>query len=220
MENQNEETKLSPLAEKAKELLTTLEMPYNDSSLIQDNKILFTVDGALYRCRMPSQREKTLAEDKKNRIYGELLEKGGYKTRKQLKHLLKEHNNIDIDQLEAEKNLIQEEIKNSLYLSLATKTNDDIETIDSLKKKIEDLRLKHIQLALEISTHLCASIEDRLEKEFIEYIAFLCTEKADDKDADKWNSIWTSYDEFQNANTKVETKAIQHTVILLLNSRE
>lgn len=220
MENQNEEVKLSPMAEKAKQLLSTLEMPYNDSSLIQDNKILFTIDAVLYRVRMPSQREKTLAEDKKNRIYGELLEKGGYKTRKQLRQLLKQNNDIDIDQMEAEKNKIQDEIKNSLYMSLATKTSDDVETIESIKTKIETLRLQHIQMALEISTHLSASIEDRLEKEFIEYVAFLCTEKADDKEVDKWNPIWTSYDEFQNANTKVETKAIQHTVILLLNSRE
>lgn len=220
MEKENEEIKLSELGEKAKELLATLDSPYNDSSIIQDNKVLFINDGVLYRCRMPSQREKTLAEDKKNRLYGELLEVGGYKTRKQLKQLLKDKQDIDIDKLEVEKNLLQEEIKNGLYLSLATKGSDDTETIESIKQKINELRLKHMQLSLEISGHLSACIEDRLEKEYIEYITYLCTERVDEKDETKSSKIWNSYDEFQNANTKVETKAIQHTVILLLNTRD
>lgn len=213
MEEQNE---LSPVSEHIQSLLGTLESTLNDTSIIQDNKLNFIIEDSLYRCRMPNQREKTEAEDRKNRLYIKLLQEGGFLTRKQLKNLLKENQNIDIDKMEEEKYKLVTELQN-LYLTLAPKLSSDIDAINSLKEKILNVKKAHMDISLEIVNYLSPCIEDRLEKEYIEYLTYLCTEKCVGNDT--WEKTWATYNDFQNQNSKLENKAVEHFVYLFVNVR-
>lgn len=216
---ENQAREVSVIEERAKQLLTILESPFNDSSIIQDNKNMYLVDGDVYRCRMPSQLERSLAEDKRNKLYLKLLEAGEYKTRKQLKKLLKDRQGLDIDELEIEKEDINTKTKDA-YLALAMKKTEDTLGIKEFKDKIEDLRLEYFKIGLEISNYLSASIEDQLEQEYIQYLTYACTEKPEADKEDSWVKVWKSLDEFKNDTTKVSTLAINRLVALLINTRD
>jgi hypothetical protein len=131
--------------------------------------------------------------------------------------LLKTKQNIDIEQLEVKKQKVQSDLQN-LYLVLAPKLSNEVEVIDALKQKIVDIKKAYMQISLEIVNYLNPCIEDRLEKEYIEYLTYLCTETF--AEGDKWNKTWESYNDFQSKNSKLENKAVEHFVYLFVNIRE
>lgn len=212
----SEEKELSPIGEFAQSILETLESTLNDSSIIQDNKLNFFIESNLYRCRMPNQREKSEAEDRKNRLYVKLLQDGGYLTKKQLTKLLKEKQDIDIEALEEQKAKLYHELQDT-YLTLAPKLSEETEIITALKEKIALIKSAYMKVAHEIVSYLNPCIEDRLEKEYVEYLTYLCTEQYKDE---TWSKVWVSYDDFQSKNSKLENKAVEHFVYLFINVRD
>jgi len=212
MENENE---LGPDGELAQSVLDNLGL--NDSTIIQDNTLPFLIEDKFYRCRMPNQKEKTEAEDRRNRLYFKLLKEGGYLTRKQLKTLLKDKQDVDIEELELEKTKLLTQLQD-FYLTLAQKMTEEAEVITTLKKEIVDIRAKYMKVSFEIITLLSACIEDRLEKEYMEYLTYLCTEQLEENGT--WSKIWGSYDDFQSKNSKLENKAVEHLVYLFVNIRD
>lgn len=214
---EEQEVELSETGKRAKELLDILDNPLDNASLIQDNKIIFVLENYVYRCRMPNQKERTLALDKRDELKTQLLLKGTFLTKNQIKKLLKEKQNIDIDLLEQEKEKDINVLKN-LYLELAILPSSQEEKIEKIKNQIQEAKLIYTKKIYEITEYLSGSIEDKLDKEYIEYLTYLCTEK-NIKD-DVWGKIWDSYDDYQTKNTKLEIKSVEYMANLLIHSRD
>lgn len=201
-----------------KEILETMDIKIDNTSLIQDNKIIFKFDDKLYRCRMPSQRERTEAEDQKNKCQIKLMSEGGYKSRKQLKKELKANNTIDIDELEAEKLKLTEELK-QIWLDLALLHDNDTDTIEKMKAKAIDIENKHYDICLEIAHYYSPSLDDRTEKEYIEYLTSTCTERLKPESKEVWEAVWSNFNNFQEDTTNLPNKAVMILTHLLLNTR-
>ena len=86
-----------------------------------------------------------------------------------------------------------------------------------VKTKIENIKLRHIQATLEILQSLSGNIEDRLEKEYIQYLTYVCTQKSSDKDS--WKNVWESYNEYQEDKSKLSFKATEYLNQLLISIR-
>jgi hypothetical protein len=205
-------------------IFSELDNQILNSELIQDNKLMFLFDEKIYRVRTPNQKEKVIADNERNKLYIRLVSENvtlpleqRHKTKDQLKEILK-YTNIDIDALEKEKEVILKEIR-ELYLELALKLSHQSNEIKFLQDKIK-LSLEKLQKkAFEITTYLLPCIESRLEKEYVEFLAALCTEKVISEDNnDKWVSVWSSLEEFQNENSGLENKAVEGMVKLLINA--
>lgn len=221
MENEKPNTELEKVTpqtsvEKLQEILDTLDTDFSNPSIIQDNKFIFKLGDYLYRSRMPNQKERSEAEAIKDKLYGRLLQEGGYLTRKQLiKLLLKQ--DIDVIDLQDKKIKLEDKLKDN-YLELAMAVTGDDVVINKLKADITEIENKHMLLSLEISNFLSPSIEDRLEKDYIEYLTAICTEKLTGKD--DWSPAYTSFEEFQKGDTKLENKAVEAMAHLLVHIKD
>lgn len=210
-ENQTLKNDISRL----QDVLESLDINNLNNQLIQDNKSMFIVDDTFYRVRMPSQRDRTQAEDYKNKVYHKLIADTNALTRKQLKKRLLEKD-IDIEALEQEKDSIQKEVKD-LYLSLAVVENQEEDRLEQLKNDVIKKQSEVVKLSIEITQMLASSIEDRLEKEYTEYLTYLCTEQGVGETSDQWERLWPSYDAFCDDSSKLVNKAVEHLVYLLIH---
>lgn len=203
--------------DKMREILESLSISSNNIQLVEDNKLLFIVENVVYRSVMPNQLQKSLAKEHMDSYQLFLIRKGDQITRKQLIDLLLKNQNIDINKLESEKLLIIENLK-SVYFALAIKDSKEINEINKLKENIQDLRLKHMNLSLEITKYLSPSIEEKADTEYIKFLSALCTQKLDKSQSEEtWVPLWNNYDEFQKSNEKIVEKSIEHLVHLLIN---
>lgn len=201
-----------------KDILDSMEIKIDNTSLIQDNKIIYKFNEKLYRCRMPSQRERSEAEDQKNKCQTRLMSEGGYKSRVQLKQILKANDSIDIEALEIEKLKLTNELK-QVWLDLAILHDNDKESIEKMKSKAIGIENKHYDLCLEIAHYLSPSLDDRVEKEFVEYLTCKCTEKLVPNGTEVWEPVWKDFNEFQDDVTHLPNKAVLILTHLLLNTR-
>lgn len=201
-----------------KEILDTMEIKIDNTSLIQDNKIVYKFNEKLYRCRMPSQRERSEAEDKKNKCQTRLMAEGGYKSRVQLKQILKENGTIDIEALEAEKLKLTDELKQA-WLDLALLHDNEKEAIEKMKNKAIDIENKHYDICMQIANYLSPSLDDRVEKEFVEFLTCVCTEQLVPDNKEVWEPVWKDFKAFQDDVTHLPNKAVLILTHLLLNTR-
>jgi hypothetical protein len=197
-----------------KSIYSELEQKTLKHDLVQDNKTYFTQGDKCYFVRMPSPKEIHLAETTKHKLFIHLIQDSTQVTKSKLKAILKESQHIDFGKLEAEKQKLQEEIQD-LYMSLAIKKDGD-KNIDALKSKLQDLKEAQFDITLSVSNYLSASIEDRVEKEYIEYLTYLCTYTTE-KDENK--QVWDSFDSFLNDNSILPEKAVMYLTYLLFNLR-
>jgi len=204
---------------KIKDILDSMEVKIDNTSLVQDNKIVYKFNDRLYRCRMPSQRERAEAEDFKNKIQIRLMSEGGYKSRSQLKKILKENGTIDLNSLEAEKLQLQDDLK-QVWLDMAILLDEDQSAIDIMKAKAIEIENKHYDICIEIANYLSPSMEDRVEKEYVEYLTYHCTERTKLDSIEGWEPVWKSFKEFQDDTTYLPNKAVVILTHLLLNTRQ
>jgi len=200
-----------------KDNIALLIEKFGDDSIIIDNKLPFWNNGKMYRVKMPSQKELSKVENFRNQMQVEFLQQPGCITRENLKKVLKDNAVIDIEALEKQKEELLVEIK-QLYYSLATKHSDNIETINLLKDKIETIRKQIEAIAIKIADKLYPCLESRIEKSFVEYLTFLCTEQLTPED--KWLPLWINYEEFENADASLTQKAITSMTWLFINRKE
>jgi len=193
-----------------------LEDNFLNSSLIQDNKVIFPIDTKLFRVRMPNQSEQSNAEEYRNTRQIEIISSGKCATRKKLIKMLKENDVVDIQQLEEEKDKTIKQLQ-SVWINLATKHSSEIKTIEKFKTEEKQLREKIKELSLEISEHLISSLETQLEKAYMEYITAMCTEKCIGDQ--KWVKNWNSFEDYKKDETVITDKAITYMTWLLLNLR-
>lgn len=201
------------------EMLESIDIDFDNPSLIQNNKSAFMVENKMYRCNMPSQYETSLAYDMKNKLYTKLIKEGEYLTTKQIKKYLKENQDIDIEGIEKEKLELENEIKN-LYLVLVAKVKENKEDIEDLKSQIGDIKARHLELSIEVSNHISASIEQRVEKEYLEFLTCLCTDKLIENSDNKWIKVWDDWEYFKKDNTKIANKAVAMMASILIGMRD
>jgi hypothetical protein len=185
------------------------------SNLIQDNKILFSLDDKTFSVRMPNQLEQALTEQQQNLMQLEYMKQPGCITRKRLLQQLRENQVIDIDEIERQKEILGKELR-QIMLLLATKFSEDVSKIEEYTQKINEIKLKLQELTNDITTYLSPSMESRLEKCYIEYLTYLCTDTFIEE---KWNRTWNSFSEFQKADTRLTNKALINITWLLLTKR-
>lgn len=200
-----------------KELLNTLDLNSFNQSLIKDNKIIFVLDTKVYRCVMPSQKDLALAEDLENRLKVQFLQKENYVTRKKLKQILKEKQGIDIDELESQKEIYQNQLKD-IYLDIASTETDQEDKLKILKEKKHMIEEKFTSLIIEITEYLKPSIEDQIRKKYYEFLTYLCTEKSIEKN--EWLKVWDTIDDYENDNSKLSHNAVGYLQTLMLNIRD
>ncbi len=198
------------------ENITDLELSNYDTSLIQDNKLVFYIEPNVYRVRMPSQSEQALTEQKRNIQQLKCMQEEGCITKPQLIQKLKESNVLDVEKLEKEKDGLIKELKN-LWYSLATQDSTNINSIDLLKSKINEVQDNIKLICLNISTYLTPSLENRLEKFYVEYLTMLCTEKQINDGS--WEKLWKDFNEFEQSDSVLTNKAIVNMTWLLLNRK-
>ena len=192
------------------------------SYMIQDNKLPFTYNKDCYRVRMPSQGEKSEAEDYRSEKQVEFIQrkdKNGNptcKTKADLIKILKENNVVDLDALEAKTKKIKKQFQH-LYLKLAPKFSEDKEGIQTDIEKINELQNELQEVVGEINKHLAPSLEDRLEGVYLEYLVYSCTEKLVEKE---WIKVWNTFEEYKKDNSPLATRAVVCMTHLLFNIRQ
>jgi len=201
------------------EILKDIERELTDPSIIIDNKLPFQYNNEWYRVRMPNQREEAEAQNEKNALFGKLIQTEGYYMRKRLMQILKEKQGIDLASLEEEKYRINLKIQD-YQLILAKKCDDDIKAIEELKLRITDLISKRIEITMEINQYLSASIEEQLEKIYIQSLCSSCTEKMEMIDGkENWKRFWPNLKTFQDESSPLINKALSFMTYILLNVR-
>lgn len=199
------------------EILKTIETDLSDPSIIQDNKIIFSYGDKVYRVRMPSQLEETLAQNAKSTLFGRLLVTDGYYFKDKLRQILKEKQNVDINELEEQKRQINIKIQD-VQLSLAPKLDDEQKTIDRLRNKIIELQTLRIEFSIKINQYMSCSIEDSMEREYIQTLTAYCTEALDkDEEKESWSRVWKNVKEFQDDDSLFANKVMAYMSYLMLN---
>ncbi len=200
-----------------KEILKEMDVNPSNQSLIQDNKIIFIHTDKIYRCRMPNQKEQTTAEQIQNKLKIKLIQEDDTITRKRLIQVLKEKQNIDIKELEEQKNKLRNELQDS-YLDLAVIPSDDKDKIEKLKGKKNDIETKFMEITIEIAEMLSPCIEEQIKIQYYKYLAYICTETQIKED--KFSKTWKDFDAFEIDSTGLSYKAIEGIQSLLLNIKE
>lgn len=197
--NEDKLKTLSQLKEKLKEIE---QDPFTEA-IIKDNKIPFSYEKKLYRCLMPSQSDLMKAKDYEDETRVRLLRKKDTISRKELKKILKENQNIDIDAYEKQKKDIVKEI-NETYLSLNRVQDLNEERINELIDKIKDLLEDFQEIGYEISKNICSCIENKQEVAYIRFLTAKCTEV---QVSDGWVKAWVNFEEFDADRSLLPTNA-------------
>jgi hypothetical protein len=176
-----------------------------DSSLIQDNKLQFAVNNEKYRVRMPTQKELADAESYRYKALVRLLQEEGTITKKKLIVLLKEKQDVNIEDLENKKKIAERKLHDA-YLGLALCNDDDKERLQSYVSKIESSRQEYIDLFIEIEQYLSPAIENRIEGLYAKHLTVSCTDKLNEE-TQEWSKVWKTYDEFEKDSSIVAVQA-------------
>lgn len=174
--------------------------------VIRDNKNEFIVDSKLYRVTLPTNKQRSEAERYKQRTYMELLQTEGYYTRSQLIKILKEHKDVDIEELDEKIKVISDQIE-GLYDKISETHTDNIKSLESLIPKVKD-RLEKIQkLSIEKAELLAFCIEEEVYTRHLEYLVVVCVQENIEPDEtgkeSTWKRVWNSQEEFDNDDNMV-----------------
>jgi len=189
--------------------------------LVKDNKLHFRLEKILYRVIMPSQKILAEANLHKDLMQGKFIQQKGLFSIKKLKKILKENQEIDIDEIQNEIDKYEKDLL-QLHISLAHRKDTDKKGIEELKNKINEVKEKRLTLVLEKTNYLSSSIQYKVQEEYYKYLTSQCTEKLvaeskEDAKEEKWEKVWNSFDEYQNDNSKIAYVAIGRLNELMLN---
>jgi len=190
-----------------------LEANNFNSSIIQDNKIVFILDEVSYRVRMPNQGEQSLLEHKKNLAQIQFISEPGCISQRELIKKLKDNNVLDIEKLEEEKDILLKELK-MLWILLAEKDSSNVEGVNKTIDRVGQVKAKIKECDLESSNALTPSLQSRLEKFYIENISIICTEILEDGE---WRILWSDIEQFNAGELNLTNTATANMTWLLLN---
>lgn len=186
------------------EILEELKTDELNPELIQDNKIHFRVKDTIYRVRVPNQKENSNASSYKNKIYVKLIQEDNTLTIKQLKKILKEKQDIDIDKLDKKAKDLENEMT-QIYLTLAKKKDSEKKVVKELTNKINEVRDKRLEIVLEKAGYLAPAIENQSQDEYYRFLTAICTEKLiqEEKKEDKWQKVWNTFGDYEKDDRKI-----------------
>ena len=182
-------------AEKIKEMFSDNEAISLAEAAAQNNEIVFEVEGTTYRVRKTTFQEKQDANHWRMKKYIEFLRDKECLLEKDLRVLYKERG-IDIIKLEKEINELTVQQRTLLFdLGKAIKENKPKIELDKYKEEVSNILLSIQGLSLEKQQLLEFSLENRVIMEVYSFMIWKISEK---KVGDKWESIWSTYEDFLN----------------------
>lgn len=202
-----------------KDVISTINLNSLDDSLIKDNKLYFEYDGKSYRVKMPSQKDISDAHRRKDQHQCQLMsDKCPIFTKETLKRMLKENQNINIDELEAQRIELQQKLQD-IYLDLAIIHPDSTDRIEDKKIEIRELDAQFTDVFMTITRWLEPALENQLEKVYVEFLTSRCCEvEIKTEKETSWLPIWLSYDAFQNDNNNLTSECIKQMTFLLIKT--
>jgi vacuolar-type H+-ATPase subunit I/STV1 len=171
-------------------------------ALIQDNKLIFSDNGQLYRVRMPNQKEKVIAKQEKDKENWRLIKEGLLPLEKDLIKELKEKQGVDINEIQKEIDDLNNEYI-QLAVSLSTKRDSEEKAIKSFKEKIAEIKLKRRILSNQKAEKLAPSIENQAWDKFYATLTCFCTERLIKGEENKWERVWKNLEDFDADDTKL-----------------
>jgi len=182
-------------SKKMREMFADNETIALAEAAVQNNEIVFEVEGITYRVRKTTFQEKQDANHWRMKKYIEFLRDKDCLLEKDLRELYKERG-ISILKLEKEIDELVNQQKKLLFdLGKAIKDNKAKSELDKYKEEISNLLLSIQGLSLEKQQLLEFSLENRVIMEVYSFMIWKIGEK---KVGDKWEKIWTTYEEFLN----------------------
>ena len=203
------------------EVFAELNEDSSNPELIKDNKLHFRVDDKLYRVKMPNQKELFEATLHKDVMQGKFIQQKGLYTISQWKKILKENQNIDIDEMQKEIDDNEKELL-QLYISLAHKKDSAVKLIKELIDKIKIVKEDRLKLVLDKAGFVAPAIQYKVQDEYYKYLTAQCTEvmvveSPEDAAKEKWDKVWNSFEKYQNDNSKIAYIALGKLNELMIN---
>ena len=194
------------MEESLNEILEELQKDLVNSDIVQDNKIVFPLGNNLYRVRMPNQKDLTVASNMKSVKYVELLRLKDILTIKQITKLLKEKD-VDISEIDSQIKGYEDEM-HEIYLTMAKKKDSEEKAISQLKKELEAVRKKRMDLVMEKVDLLSPALENQVNEFYYKYLTFLCTEQYDEKEINNiatgdWKPVWKTFEAYCLEDSKL-----------------
>ena len=163
--------------------------------ILQGGELEFEHEGIKYRVRKPSFADKQKVYKEKVRKFTELLKDKSLMMEEDLKTQYKERG-IDIDEYQNKINNLEIE-KKSIQLKVGEiLTGSGVESdAETYAKRIQEI----INHQVELSRKKSSLMEYCLEQQLLVYLyAYLTVLVAEKQVGEKWNKVWSSYEEFEN----------------------
>ena len=198
------------------QVLEELQKNTQNPELVKDNKFYFQYNDIWYRERMPNQMELAEANQYRNKIKIQLLQKGkkeGFLLKKDLIAVLKK-NDIDINQMDIEIEKLKAEII-QLALTAAQKKDSETVALEKLESQTDELEKKIKELISIKMEHIAPAIEYQAEDAWYKILIANCTEKACDEKKENWTKVWETFEVFQKDNSNFPYIAEAHFATLI-----
>lgn len=193
------------LATEALKALSEIEATTKVENMLQDNKLYFEVKDKKYRLRFVNAQEQDELNDVRRKKYIEMVNDDTYLFRKQWIKKYKDKG-IDIEDMENKIREYHHKERNLLLRLAEIKDNDSIKKI---KDEVLNIREEQQALAVEKTELLSYSIEDQLTMFTLEYTAYLCLEKEDNKE---WKK---AFENFQNYRDCEDSELVNKSLIYI-----
>lgn len=179
---------------------------------IMDNKLEFYINEVSYRITKPTFGQKQELNKAKIKKFNELIKDPDNLLREDLKkqYLLR---GINIDELE-QKNFSLEVNKKNLKEKLGELLTRQVSESDykDLKKQIQDIEEKQIEINAKVSELLDFCIEQQLFIFSYSYLIMLIVEVKKD---DKWVRLWKNYEEFSNTEETLVNQIAFYAALII-----
>lgn len=205
--------------EHIREILSSLQAQSLDDSIIKDNKLYFDYKLKNYVCSMPSSKNISDAQKYKDKFKMDKILNEKVYSKNQIKAILKQKQNIDIDDLENQRFELQKELQTA-YLDLALTDPKDTNTVLEMKGKIKEIENSHLTIFSEIMEHLSPALENLIEKVYVEYLTIHCTFLVNEEEGKEpvLTRVWNKQEDFDNDTTGVVSEAVKFMTYLLLKA--
>lgn len=200
-----------------KEVLKNLEKDFLNPELIRDNKLFFIDKDKKYRAKMPSQENLSDATDCYNREYIKLIQQGNTMFEKTLIKVLKEKQDIDVNEMQEQANKIELEMIQN-HIEASSKRDSEKKAIDKLEKEYEDLKNKRMDIILERAKYLSPAIEIKAKDEYYKFLTSSCVEEfKKDDNKENWVLVWNSYNDYKKDRSNLAYIALGKLTELMIN---
>jgi hypothetical protein len=200
-------------------ILEELQKNSQNPELIKDNKFYFQCDNDWYRVCMPNQKELSEANQHRNKITVQLLQKGkkeGFLLRKDLTTVLKE-NGVDIEAMDKEIERLKDQMI-QVAITTAEKKDSEESIIEVLKAKTDEFEAQIRQIINTKINHLSSAIEFQAEDGWYKLLIANCTEKATNVEKTDWQKVWKTFADFQKDATNLPYICEAYFVKLIQNN--